>query len=282
MTRSRDTASIIPTVDAKGDLLAGTANNEIDNLSVGSNGTYLKANSSSATGLEWGTGVESIVDAKGDLLVGTADNTVDNLPAGTNGQLLTANSATATGLEWTTQITPGLVPIIPTSVTTVSGSASINATTGLVTFTGVGTLNIDGAFTSTYNHYKILFTSSGASVNTQVGMQLRDSGVSYATANQRSHAFYYSASGGGTNAGGSESGANLTVCWIQGTAGSLNAFTCDLYNPFNATQTTYNSTFTSYVSGHAGGGVPTTTQYTGISIINAGTFSGTLKIYGYN
>jgi len=109
MTRSRDTASIIPTVDAKGDLLVGTADNAIDNLPAGTNGTYLKANSASATGLEWGTGVESIVDAKGDLLVGTADNTVDNLSPGTNGQVLTANSATATGLEWTTPATTGNV-----------------------------------------------------------------------------------------------------------------------------------------------------------------------------
>jgi len=104
MTRSRDTASIIPTVDAKGDLLVGTADNAIDNLPAGTNGTYLKANSASATGLEWATGVESIVDAKGDLLVGTADNTIDNLSPGTNGQVLTANSATTTGLEWTTPV----------------------------------------------------------------------------------------------------------------------------------------------------------------------------------
>jgi hypothetical protein len=107
MTRSRDTASIIPTVDAKGDLLVGTADNTIDNLPAGTNGTYLKANSASATGLEWATGVESIVDAKGDLLVGTADNTIDNLSPGTNGQVLTANSATTTGLEWTTPASTG-------------------------------------------------------------------------------------------------------------------------------------------------------------------------------
>jgi hypothetical protein len=53
MTRSRDTASIIPTVDAKGDLLVGTADNTIDNLSLGTNGQVLTANSATATGLEW-------------------------------------------------------------------------------------------------------------------------------------------------------------------------------------------------------------------------------------
>jgi hypothetical protein len=55
MTRSRDTASIIPTVDAKGDLLVGTADNTIDNLSPGTNGQVLTANSATATGLEWKT-----------------------------------------------------------------------------------------------------------------------------------------------------------------------------------------------------------------------------------
>jgi hypothetical protein len=55
MTRSRDTANIIPTVDAKGDLLVGTADSTINNLPAGSNGSYLRANSASATGLEWGT-----------------------------------------------------------------------------------------------------------------------------------------------------------------------------------------------------------------------------------
>ena len=53
MTRSRDTADIIPTVDAKGDLLVGTANNSLDNLAAGTNGTYLRVNSSTTTGLEW-------------------------------------------------------------------------------------------------------------------------------------------------------------------------------------------------------------------------------------
>jgi hypothetical protein len=55
MTRSRDTASIIPTVDAKGDLLVGTADNTVDNLSPGTNGQVLTANSATATGLEWTT-----------------------------------------------------------------------------------------------------------------------------------------------------------------------------------------------------------------------------------
>ena len=41
------------TIDAKGDLLVGTAADTIGRVAVGSNGTYLKANSSATGGVEW-------------------------------------------------------------------------------------------------------------------------------------------------------------------------------------------------------------------------------------
>jgi hypothetical protein len=204
---------------------------------------------------------------------------------GTTGQVLTKINATDYNANWqtpATPITPGLVPIIPTSVTTVSGSASVNTTTGVITVTGAGTVNVNGAFSGSYNHYKILHVSSGSSVNVQVGLQMRASGVNYTTANQRTHALYYGATGGATNGGGGESLTALTIGWIQGVANSLNAMSIDVFNPFNLTRTTYTSTFTSYVSGTAGGGVPTDSQYDGFSISIGGTYSGTIKIYGYN
>lgn len=40
-------------VDAKGDLLVGTADNTVSRLAVGDNGYILTANSSTASGLEW-------------------------------------------------------------------------------------------------------------------------------------------------------------------------------------------------------------------------------------
>ncbi len=40
-------------VDAKGDLLVGTADNTIGRLGTGTNGYILTANSGTATGLEW-------------------------------------------------------------------------------------------------------------------------------------------------------------------------------------------------------------------------------------
>jgi hypothetical protein len=42
-------------IDAKGDLLAGTAADTIDRIAVGANNTVLTADSSTATGLKWAT-----------------------------------------------------------------------------------------------------------------------------------------------------------------------------------------------------------------------------------
>lgn len=45
--------TLINQIDAKGDLIVGTADNTISKLSAGTNGYVLAANSSTATGLEW-------------------------------------------------------------------------------------------------------------------------------------------------------------------------------------------------------------------------------------
>ena len=47
------TTPTISTIDAKGDLLAGTADNTIARLAVGANGTVLTADSGETTGLKW-------------------------------------------------------------------------------------------------------------------------------------------------------------------------------------------------------------------------------------
>jgi hypothetical protein len=49
------TTPTISTIDAKGDLLAGTADNTIGRRSIGANGTVLTADSTEATGMKWAT-----------------------------------------------------------------------------------------------------------------------------------------------------------------------------------------------------------------------------------
>lgn len=47
--------SLLATINAKGDILVGTADNTVNRLAVGSNGQLLAANSATSTGLEWQT-----------------------------------------------------------------------------------------------------------------------------------------------------------------------------------------------------------------------------------
>lgn len=89
------------TIDAKGDLLVGTANDTLTRQAVGTNGTRLIADSAQTTGVAWAADtVNTVIDAKGDLLVGSADNTVTKLTVGTDGKMLVADSSTVSGLKW--------------------------------------------------------------------------------------------------------------------------------------------------------------------------------------
>jgi hypothetical protein len=95
----------VSTIDAKGDLLVGTANDAVSRLAAGTNGYVLVADSAQATGLRWAAAPDgaialTLADAKGDLFVATAADTVARLPVGTNGYVLTAASGQATGLQW--------------------------------------------------------------------------------------------------------------------------------------------------------------------------------------
>jgi hypothetical protein len=71
------------TVDAKGDLIAGTADNTIARLAVGANDTVLTADSSTATGLKWAAAGSSpnfaLVNAGGTALTGNQTVTISGL-----------------------------------------------------------------------------------------------------------------------------------------------------------------------------------------------------------
>ena len=62
-------------IDAKGDLIAGTAADTAARLAVGTNGTVLLADSTQTTGVRWATpgliGTDNIFDAKGDIVAAT-------------------------------------------------------------------------------------------------------------------------------------------------------------------------------------------------------------------
>jgi hypothetical protein len=107
--------------DAKGDILVGTAADTVGKLTVGSNGQVLKANSATATGLEW-----------------AADSTYS---APTLGSTSIASGATVTTIAGLTLTSPtintatasGAILVAPEERTTVSATAA----TGTINFDAI-------------------------------------------------------------------------------------------------------------------------------------------------
>jgi hypothetical protein len=85
--------------NAKGDILVATANDLATNVSVGTNGQILVADSSQAAGVVWATNAPDVATTKGDLITRTASGYA-RIGVGSNGQGLLADSSTATGLVW--------------------------------------------------------------------------------------------------------------------------------------------------------------------------------------
>jgi hypothetical protein len=86
--------------NAKGDILVATANDvSATNVSVGTNGQILVADSSQAAGVVWAANAPDVATTKGDLITRTASGYA-RIGVGSNGQGLLADSSTSTGLVW--------------------------------------------------------------------------------------------------------------------------------------------------------------------------------------
>lgn len=124
-------------IEAKGDLIVGTADDAVSRLAVGTNEHRLVADSGESTGLKYVADTTNYaIAAKGDLLAGTAADTLAALSVGTNGYVLTADSAETTGLKWAAAAGAGKVLQVvqnttstPVTVTgTTLGDSGLSAT----------------------------------------------------------------------------------------------------------------------------------------------------------
>jgi len=159
MTKARDLAdnaegTKTKAVDAKGDLIVGTAADTAARLAVGTNGHLLTAASGEATGLKYALDpVIDLVTTKGDIVVATAADTLTRLGVGADATVLTADSAEATGLKWAAPATGALTKIAVT------------------TFSSVATANID-SLSATYDTYFVTIEDCYSTTST-ADLQMR-------------------------------------------------------------------------------------------------------------
>jgi hypothetical protein len=134
------------TINAKGDLLVGSANDSIVTLSSGTNGQVLKANSATTSGLEWGTDNSYSAPTLGSTSIasGATVTTVAGLTL--SAPTLTGTTKVAQLLETTT---------LSTSAVTATQNYDV-LTNGAVTYvtasnTSNYTLNVRGDGSTTLN-----------------------------------------------------------------------------------------------------------------------------------
>ena len=197
------------------------------------------------------------------------------------GQVLTISAAGTS--TWSTPTPGGLVQLIPSSVAVGSGSGSVDAN-GAVTFSAASSISLNGAFTSTYDHYRIILNISTNSAGGYLNLRLRASNADLTTSD------YFSAviqAAFGSTALGNDNGGNSQSTWNR--FGYLDSslpanIQTDLSSPYLSQYsffTNYN-TRTGYGHQSAGGVYKATTPADGITIYPAsGTITGTVRVYGY-
>jgi hypothetical protein len=257
-------------IDAKGDIIAGTAADTAARLAVGTNGQVLKANSATATGLEWGSdsaGMTNPMTTTGDTIYSSSGSTPARLGIGSTGQVLTV----AAGIpSWATPSAGG------SGLTLVSKTA----------YTSQTTVNINSAFTSTYTNYLLVMdtVNSGATV-ADVSFRLRASGTD-TTANYKSQRIYGTVTtvGAGVNILGTDE------IWIASSPQTGNppyGTSFVLMSPNEAKRTVMQGSvgYSLFSDGNPiidilSGSQSDSTQFDGITFLFSNSNTGTIYIYG--
>jgi hypothetical protein len=261
------------------DLLGGTTGQILaKNSATDMDFVWIANDQGDITGVTAGTGISgggtsgtvtvtnsmaTAIDAKGDLIGGTGADAFSRLAVGANGTVLTADSAEATGLKWATPASSGLTLILAQTIGT-----------------GVSSVNVTSAFSSTYDNYKILVSGGVGSADAQLALKLGSTTTGY-------YAFQISGSySAATVTGGNYSNtANFAGAGIVTTASISGDF--DLQNPNAAKNTHYKSAWAqSNTAGTANtvqGYLANATQYTDFTLTpGSGTLTGgTIRVYGY-
>jgi hypothetical protein len=204
---------------------------------------------------------------------------------GTANYVLTKNTVTDFDTSW--QPGPGLVPIIPPTVTISGGSATANSL-GVVSFTSATSVKLNNVFSADYLNYKMLIdiTTGPATDNINLNMRIDGAGAtSYFYSGIRQYA-------GSTDAAASLGAATslflLGIAGRSGVAGASSDVT--IMKPFATQNTKYNA-HTGGNSTSAGeqqqhlmrGRLNDSTSYTGVEIFpGSSNISGTVQIFGYN
>jgi len=175
----------------------------------------------------------------------------------------------------------GLVLVKPSSV--VNGTDNGK---GTVSFSGASSVSLNDVFSATYANYKIILDTDASDSDTALNMRMRVSGADNSSNNYRWASGYKDTSAGAISG---QSGSGLTSSFRVLAVSSVGRCfsSIDIFNPFTTEETGYvGNYFQIATTGYAqfvAANMSVTTSYTGFTLIpNAGTITGTVRVYGYN
>lgn len=92
----------------KGDVLVASSSSVLSKLTVGSDGFFIQADSTQASGLKWNSvlgenkgGTGNSAYTKGDILAANSSSVLSKIAIGADGQVLAVNSSVTGGVNWT-------------------------------------------------------------------------------------------------------------------------------------------------------------------------------------
>lgn len=185
-------------------------------------------------------------------------------------QVITASNQTA------------MTGIVPTSVAGTGVTVSPN---GAVTFTNASSVSLNGVFSGTFDNYRVTWNSPTRSAAVSTGFRLRGAGTDLTSATYD----YVKGLDSGTTRSISSSSSNPNFPIDHGAAaGEASNGVMDIFSPALTASTTGTiqasilassacySTQISFAN-------ETTASYDGFTLlVSSGTFSGTVRVYGYN
>ena len=219
-------------VDAKGDLIAASANDTPARLAVGTDNHRLIAASGETTGLKYVADTQNtVIDAEGDLLVGDSADTLQRLAIGSNTHVLTVDTAVDGKIKWAAPAGGGKVlQVVQASITT-------TATNTTTTFADS---NLTASITPTLATSKILVIVNQSMFNTRNPTGIGERGCNVRLVRGSTTIVDYTLS--------SDGGFNYSRIRVNGSEADRNALRfiqpiTYLDSPATTSSTTYKTTF---------------------------------------
>ena len=195
-----------------------------------------------------------------------------NVVMGSTGSVAVAGALTGAGMDLVT----------PSSIAYSGGSASVSG--GGVSFSGSTSVSLNGVFSSLYQNYAIVICSKGT-VGGLASTLLRFRAAGSDTTTNYSYLAMYNTHTGGPNR---SAGAATTSGFIGAVGDWDNQIVVNVAKPnISGTNIAYSGTYispgsTASEAGNYGGWLTATAVYDGITVfVNSGTFTGTIRVYGY-